>query len=102
MQAVAAPPASPQPRLAGLDIARALAVFGMVVVNFKIVLGAAQAGPSWLVSVTDLLDGRAAATFVLLAGVGLGSNTLDSGLPPACSDTSSSTASIQFSRGSPF
>lgn len=43
----------------------------MVVVNFKIVMGAEQNGPSWLVSLVGLLDGRAAATFVVLAGAGI-------------------------------
>ncbi|MFT6399192.1 MAG: putative membrane protein YeiB [Bradymonadia bacterium] len=58
-------------RVLGFDIARAVAVFGMVVVNFKVVMGAESAGPSWLVWTIGLLDGRAAATFVLLAGAGL-------------------------------
>ncbi len=58
-------------RIAGFDIARALAIFGMIIVNFKTVMGAEQNGPVWLVSLTGLLDGRAAATFVVLAGVGL-------------------------------
>jgi uncharacterized membrane protein len=58
-------------RIIGYDIARALAVFGMVVVNFKIVMGAEKNGPAWLVGIVGLLDGRAAATFVVLAGVGL-------------------------------
>ena len=58
-------------RIVGYDLARALAVFGMVVVNFKIVMGAEQNGPAWLVGLVGLLDGRAAATFVVLAGVGL-------------------------------
>ena len=43
----------------------------MVVVNFKLVMGASEAGPSWLVHLTGLLEGRAAATFVVLAGAGL-------------------------------
>ncbi len=60
-----------QRRVVGFDIARALAVIGMVVVNFKIVMGAESAGPDWLVWVVGLLDGRAAATFVVLAGVGI-------------------------------
>jgi uncharacterized membrane protein YeiB len=60
-----------QRRVVGFDIARALAVFGMVAVNFKIVMGAETAGPDWLVWVVGLLDGRAAATFVVLAGVGI-------------------------------
>lgn len=58
-------------RIIGYDLARSFAIFGMVVVNFKIVLGAEQSGPAWLESLVGLLDGRAAATFVVLAGVGL-------------------------------
>jgi uncharacterized protein len=60
-----------KPRIVGFDIARALAVFGMVIVNFKIVMGAGSDGPAWLASAIDLLDGRAAATFVVLAGAGI-------------------------------
>jgi len=60
-----------QRRIVGFDIARAIAVFGMVVVNFKVVMGAESSGPSWLVWAAGLLDGRAAATFVVLAGVGI-------------------------------
>ena len=58
-------------RIIGYDVARALAIFGMVIVNFKIVMGAEQNGPAWLIHLAGLLDGRAAATFVVLAGVGL-------------------------------
>mgnify|MGYP002277490024 CR=1 FL=1 len=58
-------------RIIGYDLARALAVFGMVVVNFKIVMGAEKNGPAWLAGLVGLLDGRAAATFVVLAGAGL-------------------------------
>ncbi len=58
-------------RIIGYDLARALAVFGMVAVNFKVVMGAAENGPAWLVHLAGLLDGRAAATFVVLAGAGL-------------------------------
>lgn len=58
-------------RIVGFDLARALAVFGMVIVNFKIVMGAEENGPKWLVHLVGLLDGRAAATFVVLAGVGI-------------------------------
>lgn len=67
-------------RLDGLDLARFLAFFGMVVVNFKIVMLSNEAvadavydgGTYWLATVTSLLEGKAAATFVVLAGVGLG------------------------------
>ncbi len=58
-------------RVIGYDLARALAVFGMVIVNFKIVMGAEQKGPAWLAALVGLLDGRAAATFVVLAGAGI-------------------------------
>jgi len=57
-------------RIIGLDIARAFAIIGMVLVNFKIAMGAEENGPQWLRSVAALFNGRAAATFVVLAGVG--------------------------------
>ncbi len=60
-----------QSRLLGLDFARALAVFGMVLVNFKIVMGADQNGADWLVKFAGMFDGRASALFVVLAGVGM-------------------------------
>lgn len=62
---------SAQSRLQGLDLARYLAFVGMVVVNFKIAMGAEQ-GSGPLAVLTGALEGRAAATFVVLAGVGLG------------------------------
>jgi len=58
-------------RIIGYDVARALAVIGMVIVNFKIAMGASNAGSEWLVWFVGLLEGRAAATFVILAGVGI-------------------------------
>ena len=58
-------------RILGYDLARALAIFGMVIVNFKIVMGAGRRGPRWLIDWVGLLDGRAAATFVVLAGIGI-------------------------------
>ena len=58
-------------RIEGYDFARALAILGMILVNFKIVLEASEAGPAWLVWSVSLLEGRAAAMFVILAGVGL-------------------------------
>lgn len=65
------PPAAPLSRVLGFDVARALAIIGMVLVNFKIAMGAAGNGPAWLIWLLGLLDGRAAAAFVILAGVGL-------------------------------
>jgi len=57
-------------RIVGLDLARALAIIGMVIVNFKVVMTNEQS-PVWLDRLTGLLEGRAAALFVVLAGVGL-------------------------------
>jgi uncharacterized protein len=62
-------------RLIGVDVARALAVIGMIIVNFKVVFGAD--GLPWLKSVASIFDGKAAATFVVLAGVGLALLTND-------------------------
>lgn len=57
-------------RLHGLDLARFLAFFGMVLVNFRIV-----ADVTWDTSMTtrliDTTEGRAAALFVVLAGIGM-------------------------------
>lgn len=59
-----------QRRIIGLDIARAAAIVGMVIVNFTIGLGAEGNGSAWLSAFTTGLSGRAAAVFVVLAGVG--------------------------------
>ncbi len=60
-------------RLDGLDFSRFLAFFGMVLVNFKVVAGATNEGAfPWLATFHQSLEGRAAALFVLLAGVGIG------------------------------
>ncbi|MCP4873438.1 MAG: DUF1624 domain-containing protein [Proteobacteria bacterium] len=58
-------------RIEGFDVARAFAVLGMVVVNFKVVLGVSDGEPSLLHTAASLIDGKAAATFVVLAGVGV-------------------------------
>jgi uncharacterized membrane protein YeiB len=63
--------ATGQGRILGYDVARSLALLGMFVVHFALVLGADQEHPPWLALVLEHLDGRAAATFVVLAGVGL-------------------------------
>lgn len=56
-------------RLVGIDVARALAVIGMIIVNFKIAFG--QEGNDMIKSFVGLFEGKAAATFVVLAGVGM-------------------------------
>lgn len=58
-------------RIVGFDFARALAILGMVLVNFRIaMLSPEDSGSSWSQWI-DRLEGRAAATFVVLAGVGI-------------------------------
>ncbi|MCJ7726176.1 MAG: heparan-alpha-glucosaminide N-acetyltransferase domain-containing protein, partial [Acidimicrobiia bacterium] len=64
-------------RIVGFDAARAVAIAGMVVVNFKVVMFAGERGPDWLQSVVGAVDGRAAAMFVILAGVGASLMTAD-------------------------
>ncbi|WP_422004187.1 DUF418 domain-containing protein [Roseivirga pacifica] len=56
-------------RIIGIDVARALAIFGMIIVNFKIVFGGE--GAAWAKTLVGLFEGKAAATFVVLAGVGI-------------------------------
>ncbi len=56
-------------RIIGIDVARALAVCGMIIVNFKVVLG--DKGAGWTKSFAQFFEGKAAATFVVLAGIGL-------------------------------
>ena len=58
-------------RLGGLDLARFAAFAGMVAVNFRVVMGA-EGGSGALDHLVSALEGRAAATFVVLAGIGLG------------------------------
>lgn len=58
-------------RLEGLDLARYVALAGMVVVNFRLAMGVGE-GNSSLHWFAGLLEGRAAATFVVLAGLGFG------------------------------
>ena len=59
-------------RLVGLDLARFLAFFGMVIVNFSIAMGVTFEPGSWSTHLSEGMQGRAAATFVVLAGLGLG------------------------------
>ncbi|MEW6992061.1 DUF418 domain-containing protein [Colwelliaceae bacterium 6441] len=57
-------------RATGFDLARTLAIFGMVIVNFKIAMNATT-GSSVLMSFSEIFEGRASALFVILAGVGV-------------------------------
>ncbi|WP_336636511.1 DUF418 domain-containing protein [Lysinibacillus fusiformis] len=57
-------------RIEGLDFARALAMFGMFIVNFGVVTGSTTNGSTWLMALQHLFEGRASAVFVMLAGIG--------------------------------
>ena len=57
-------------RILGFDLARALAIFGMIIVNFKIAMNATR-GNSTLLWFAGLFEGRASALFVILAGIGI-------------------------------
>jgi uncharacterized membrane protein YeiB len=65
---IRAPEAAPaRPRVIGVDVARGLALFGMMAVHSFPTFGD-DGGPT---AATAIAGGRSAATFVLLAGVGL-------------------------------
>lgn len=59
------------PRIEGFDLARSFAFLGMVFVNFRVAIAGDGGGPGWLTWLDTRLDGRASATFVVLAGVGV-------------------------------
>ncbi len=56
-------------RIIGFDFARGLAIIGMVFVNFKVVM--TTESNDFLYSVVNMLSGKAAVLFVVLAGVGM-------------------------------
>ena len=64
----------PAGRLPGYDVARAIAVLGMIMVDVRHEL-LAYHGSASLLWLFDSLEGKAAALFVLLAGVGLSLRT---------------------------
>lgn len=69
-------------RTPGFDIARALAVLGMVLVNFRGALRVGDHGTPALVWLADHFEGKAGALFVLLAGVGISLRTHPGGGDP--------------------
>lgn len=61
-------------RVSGYDVARAIAVLGMVMVDVRHELLVYHGSP-WLLWLFDAVEGKAAALFVLLAGVGISLRT---------------------------
>jgi len=56
-------------RVIGFDFARGLAIMGMIFVNFKVVMSNQTEG--WLYEIMEIFSGKAAALFVVLAGLGM-------------------------------
>ena len=56
-------------RVAGFELAKALAIFGMVIVNFRIAMNA-EIGNLLLVDFAELFESRVSTLFVILAAVG--------------------------------
>ncbi|WP_419798635.1 MAG: DUF418 domain-containing protein [Terasakiella sp.] len=73
-------------RLDGLDMARFIAFIGMVIVNFNVVMGG-DPETGVLSFFIKTLEGRAAATFVVLAGIGLGLAVKNDNSNQSVSDT---------------
>jgi len=62
---------SPQTyRIAGYDLARTIALLGMIFVNVKYQMEAEDYGTPFQIWLSNLIDGRPAVTFVILAGAG--------------------------------
>ncbi|RYD27142.1 MAG: DUF418 domain-containing protein [Verrucomicrobiaceae bacterium] len=64
-------PSMERKRIAGFDVARALAVLGMTVVHFNLVMTDGATPRRWSAVMMSLLDGRPAALFMMLAGMGM-------------------------------
>ena len=64
-------PALKRTRVLGFDVARCLAILSMVFVNFDVILSMGRDKPELLRTLGNAFQGRASATFVTLAGVGL-------------------------------
>ncbi|MCC7633495.1 DUF418 domain-containing protein [Stenotrophomonas rhizophila] len=58
-------------RLDGIDVARYLSLAGMVLVNFRLAMEVGTAEGGLLAAFFHFLEGKASATFVMLAGMGL-------------------------------
>ena len=70
-------------RVVGYDLARALAILGMVVINYSSMMEVVDFSPPWLKPVVDFIYGRAAVVFVMLAGVSVTLMAARDPSPPA-------------------
>ncbi|WP_320044090.1 heparan-alpha-glucosaminide N-acetyltransferase domain-containing protein [uncultured Desulfobacter sp.] len=58
-------------RIQGYDLARGVAIFAMVIIDFKEFFCTNEIFPEWLYALIGYMDRRAAATLVLIAGAGM-------------------------------
>ena len=58
-------------RLEGIDLARFISLLGMILINFSIFAGVSETKPGFIASIINAFEGKAAATFVTLAAIGL-------------------------------
>lgn len=58
-------------RMQGYDLARGVAIFAMVIIDFKSFFCIDETFPEWLYSLIDYMDRRAAVTLVMVAGAGM-------------------------------
>jgi len=85
-------------RIEGYDLARGLAIWGMVTVHFRLVMAFHARQPAWLQSTLELLDGRAAALFVILAGIGIALRRAGSGTDNAFQKSAETPAAAVAAR----
>ncbi len=70
-------------RIIGLDVVRALAVLGMILVNFRGKVHPEIGDATKLAWVLDRMEGKWAAVFVVLAGIGIGMQARRAATPEA-------------------
>lgn len=63
--------ASRPARIQGFDLARAVAVMAMVVINYTSLMEIGTFSPKWMDQAVDFLFGRAATVFIILSGISI-------------------------------
>ncbi|WP_020587369.1 heparan-alpha-glucosaminide N-acetyltransferase domain-containing protein [Desulfobacter curvatus] len=58
-------------RIQGYDLARGVAIFAMVIIDFKAFFCIDETFPEWLYAIIEYMDRRAAAALVIIAGAGM-------------------------------
>jgi len=58
-------------RIIGYDLARTVALIGMVIITFWELSGEGYNSPEWVNTFVEIIMGRAAVVFVIMAGIGL-------------------------------